>query len=171
MDTMTAYAVLGLRYGASKEEIRTAYRELCKELHPDNPGTTEADHEKYLKVAEAYSVLENVYPIGGDREKPQKSGYDVYKRSARVMGTSVVSHPGSSGYQAEQRRFEARMQKAREEKKIQLNEELKLRSEKLQEKIAKERAILNEIRMIRLAHIIHETIAADKKYGGESNND
>ena len=48
--------------------------------------------------------------------------------------------------------------------------EKQMEKKKLEERAAKaraqkekEQAILNEIRMIRLAHIIHDTIAADRK--------
>lgn len=34
-----AYAVLGLKSGASEEEVRTAHRRLMKEYHPDRGGT------------------------------------------------------------------------------------------------------------------------------------
>jgi DnaJ-class molecular chaperone len=56
------YSVLGVKRDATQDEIRTAYRKLAKELHPDlNPGDKKAE-EKFKKVAGAYDVL-------GDAEK------------------------------------------------------------------------------------------------------
>ena len=45
------YEVLGLKKGASKDEIKSAYRKLAKKYHPDNHETGNAD--KFKEVQEA----------------------------------------------------------------------------------------------------------------------
>ena len=56
------YAILGVKREATADEIRSAYRQLAKKLHPDlNPGDKQAE-EKFKEVAAAYDLL-------GDAEK------------------------------------------------------------------------------------------------------
>lgn len=53
------YEVLGVAKGASKDEIKKAYRKLAIKYHPDkNPGDTAAE-EHFKEAAEAYEVLSN----------------------------------------------------------------------------------------------------------------
>ena len=47
-----AYAVLGLPAGASDDEVRRAYREKVKEVHPDHGGS----HDEFEQVQEAYAA-------------------------------------------------------------------------------------------------------------------
>jgi molecular chaperone DnaJ len=63
------YDVLGVSRGATEQEIKSAYRKLALQHHPDrNPGNVQAE-EKFKEAAEAYSVLSD----------PQKRGqYDRF---------------------------------------------------------------------------------------------
>ncbi|MCX5616865.1 J domain-containing protein [Bombella sp. TMW 2.2559] len=56
------YKVLGVSRTASDKEIRSAYRRLVKQYHPDrNPGDTKAE-ERFKEIGKAYEVI-------GDEEK------------------------------------------------------------------------------------------------------
>lgn len=59
------YDVLGLSEGATKDEIKSAYRQLAKKYHPDIPT---GDAEKFRDINEAYQVL-----IDGDRPSQHNS--------------------------------------------------------------------------------------------------
>jgi len=50
------YEVLGVSKGASKDEIKKAYRKLSKQYHPDINKEAGAD-EKFKEIAEAYEIL------------------------------------------------------------------------------------------------------------------
>ena len=63
------YEVLGLKKGASEDEIKKAFRKMAMKYHPDkNPGDKSAE-ERFKEINEAYSVL-------SDPDK--KSKYDRF---------------------------------------------------------------------------------------------
>ena len=73
------YEVLGVQKTASAEEIKKAYRQLAKKLHPDvNPGDKEAE-AKFKEVNEAYEVL-------SDDQK--RARYDQFGHEDPMSGAS-----------------------------------------------------------------------------------
>lgn len=95
------YGILGVSRQASEEEIRSAYRRLVKELHPDvNPA--KSAHERFRKVTAAHEII-------GDPDKRRQfdrgeidaSGEPrrTYTRqSARNGAGGAWGQPGSGGY-------------------------------------------------------------------------
>jgi len=53
--TDAAFAVLGVPQGATLSEVKRAYREKVKEVHPDHGG----DREEFQQVREAYTAAKN----------------------------------------------------------------------------------------------------------------
>src|SRR5919201_6353352 len=79
------YEVLGVSRQASDQEIKSAYRKLALQHHPDrNPGNHEAE-ENFKEAAEAYSVLSD----------PQKRAqYDRFGHA----GVAGAASSGFSGF-------------------------------------------------------------------------
>lgn len=57
MDFKDYYEILGIAPGADQKAVKSAYRRLARQYHPDvNPGNKEAE-EKFKTINEAYQVL------------------------------------------------------------------------------------------------------------------
>lgn len=57
MKLVDCYRQLGLRDGAAYDAVKTAYRKLARQYHPDaNPGDAAAQ-EKFVRIAQAYETL------------------------------------------------------------------------------------------------------------------
>ena len=79
--TKSPHEVLGVRPGASPEEIKKAYRELVKKYHPDrykdHPLESLAK-EKMQEINEAYDALSNP---GRQNPAGHTSSYENYRQS------------------------------------------------------------------------------------------
>lgn len=63
MEIADCYRLLGLRAGASYEDIKASYRRLARLYHPDaNPANPQQANEKFIQVTEAYRKLTSVVP-------------------------------------------------------------------------------------------------------------
>lgn len=79
------YRILGVSENASQKEIKSAYRKLSRQYHPDaNPGDVAAE-ERFKEVSAAYDVL-------GDPEKRKE--YDEVRRLGPMAGGFGAGGPG-----------------------------------------------------------------------------
>jgi len=83
------YEILGVSKGATKDEIKKAYRKLAIQYHPDKNRGDKASEEKFKEATEAYEVL-------SDDSKRQM--YDQFGK-AGVSG-AAGGGPGGFGYKA-----------------------------------------------------------------------
>ncbi len=62
MDLLDCYRLLGLRSGASFTDIKSSYRRLAQQYHPDINPDDERAKEKFIALTEAYKLLLEVIP-------------------------------------------------------------------------------------------------------------
>jgi curved DNA-binding protein CbpA len=62
MDLLDCYRLLGLRSGASFPDIKSSYRRLAQQYHPDINPDDERAKEKFIALTEAYKLLLQVIP-------------------------------------------------------------------------------------------------------------
>jgi len=79
------YDVLGISKGASADEIKKAYRQKAKALHPDRNKDNPKSEAEFKEVGEAHDVLK-------DAEK--KAAYDRFGHAAFEGGMGAGARPG-----------------------------------------------------------------------------
>lgn len=86
------YEILGVNESANSDEIKTAFRKLAFEHHPDrNPGNEKQAEEKFKEINEAYSVL---------CDEKRRREYDAF-RSGRFAGAGFNRSTSGFGYSQE----------------------------------------------------------------------
>lgn len=81
------YQVLGVPRDAAAKDIKTAYRKLARQYHPDaNPGSKDAE-EKFKEITEAYEVL---------KDPDKRKRYDMLGSNWKA-GADFTPPPGYGG--------------------------------------------------------------------------
>src|SRR2546425_8757462 len=92
------YALLGVPRSATDEQIRSAYRKLARQYHPDVNSASDAA-ERFKAVTEAYEVLT-------DPQRRQR--YDMFGSTTGGPGDFGVSDPFETFFGGDLRRREGR---------------------------------------------------------------
>jgi molecular chaperone DnaJ len=91
------YRVLGVSDTASPKDIKSAYRKLSRQYHPDTNEGDKAAEERFKEVSAAYDVV-------GDAEKRKE--YDEVRKLGPMGGMFGAGGPGAAGGPAGGFRFE-----------------------------------------------------------------
>jgi molecular chaperone DnaJ len=67
------YDILGLSRGASEQDIKSAFRRLAKDCHPDRNAGDKAAEQKFKELGEAYEAL---------RDPQKRAAYDQFGHAA-----------------------------------------------------------------------------------------
>jgi len=97
------YRVLGISRGATEDEIKSAYRKLAKEYHPDRNGGSASAEAKMKEINDAYAKVMDEVRHGGSSSSysssGQRSGYGPYgSYGGYTGGSSYGGGYGSGGY-------------------------------------------------------------------------
>ncbi|MBE9066049.1 J domain-containing protein [Leptolyngbya cf. ectocarpi LEGE 11479] len=90
------YRTLGLRTGASFDDVKAAYRKLARKYHPDvNPNDQQAQ-DRFIKVTKAYEALLAVFQPEEPEEPEEDSSEDEPMEDAP---SPVQTNPGLSAHE------------------------------------------------------------------------
>ncbi|MEA5553038.1 J domain-containing protein [Anabaena cylindrica UHCC 0172] len=99
MDLGDCYRLLGLRSGASFAEIKSSYRRLVQQYHPDTNPDDEKSKDKFIALTEAYRFLQTVIPSEEIASKSSSSStsvrsyIEVESQESVATTTTVMPHP------------------------------------------------------------------------------
>lgn len=90
------YRTLGLRTGASFDDVKAAYRKLARKYHPDvNPNDQQAQ-DRFIKVTKAYEALLTIF----QPEEPEELEEDSPENEPVEEAPSPVqTNPGLSAHE------------------------------------------------------------------------
>lgn len=102
MNTSDPYTTLGVARNASEKDIKSAYRKLAKELHPDRNKDNPQASERFSKVTNAYDLLSDKDKRAQfDRGEIDADGNPANPFAGMGGGGGFSPSGGQRGYRAE----------------------------------------------------------------------
>lgn len=93
------YRTLGLRTGASFEDVKAAYRKLARKYHPDvNPDDQQAQ-DRFIKVTKAYEALLTVFQPEEPEEEVLAKEEGLDEEPVEEAPSPVQTNPGLSAHE------------------------------------------------------------------------
>lgn len=83
------YDLLGVKKGASADDIKKGYRKQAMKYHPDQNKDNKEAEEKFKKISEAYDVL---------KDDQKRAAYDRYGKAAFDGGMGGGAGRGAGGF-------------------------------------------------------------------------
>ncbi|WP_428630477.1 DnaJ C-terminal domain-containing protein [Sphingopyxis sp.] len=88
------YSTLGVAKGASEAEVKSAYRKLAKQLHPDKNKDNPKASEKFSEVTRAYDILS---------DKTKRAQFDRGEIDGEGNPAMPYGYGGGGGFRGDQR--------------------------------------------------------------------
>ncbi|ESA33002.1 class molecular chaperone with c-terminal zn finger domain protein [Leptolyngbya sp. Heron Island J] len=89
------YRTLGLRTGASFDDVKAAYRKLARKYHPDVNPDDQRSQDRFIKVTKAYEALLEVF----QPEEEAENSASAAEKSAAEPPSPVQKNPGLSDHE------------------------------------------------------------------------
>ena len=83
------YKTLGVEKGASKDELKKAYRKLAMKYHPDQNKDNPEAEAKFKEVSQAYEIL---------KDDQKRAAYDQFGEAAFDGSMGGAGGPGAGGF-------------------------------------------------------------------------
>ncbi len=93
------YRTLGLRTGASFDDVKTAYRQLARKYHPDVNPDDQRSHDRFIKVTKAYEALLDILQPETETGPAVAAAAPVEEESSPVQ-----TNPGLSDHEQKLKR-------------------------------------------------------------------
>lgn len=96
------YRTLGLRTGASFDDVKTAYRKLARKYHPDVNPDDQRSHDRFIKVTKAYEALLEI--LQPETEETKAGSAVAAADPVEEEPSPVQTNPGLSDHEQKLKR-------------------------------------------------------------------
>lgn len=84
---MNPYQTLGLKEGASMEDVKKAYRLYAMHFHPDKHGNLAFFNDRFREIQEAYDLIQSGYVV--DKNNVYAKSEADYRNEIRKLKQTI----------------------------------------------------------------------------------